>query len=479
MTAKIKFYSLLCFLTAFLVSAVCFLPFCGNFANAQESNLNNVICTPQDNFDNSAYGNEDCNFVYAPNNGAASQINNAVRITFVYNGRTFVYDQSKIIYDKFDHDTVATLMQRGFFEDAAGKSAIIKKVQTFGFDTATAVNYVLTGLDKVISQIDAEVSYKQIDSAVTFKPNSQNIFSISQGKDGLKVDVGKLYDEIKQNLGKGNFSLQVPTNRVKAVTAQENKNKTVLKASFTTTYANSSADRKSNVKTALMKFNGKIVQPDETVSFNDTVGARTEKNGYKNAKIIVNGKYVDGIGGGVCQASTTIYNAVLTAGLKIEEWHRHTLKSSYVKPSFDAMVNSNGADLVFVNDTASPIYIRTLCDDTSASVFVYGVPNEYEIERKYKVVKKNPAKINTIVDTDGKYADKVTYDDERVYLQNPIDGLTTEGYLIFKKNGKVIEEKLIRRDTYQSVEGILVQGSQPRPIPLPDDVPIEEFEGIS
>ena len=143
------------------------------------------------------------------------------------------------------------------------------------------------------------------------------------------------------------------------------------------------------------------------------------------------------------------------------------------------MVNSNGADLVFVNDTASPIYIRTLCDDTSASVFVYGVPNEYEIERKYKVVKKNPAKTNTIVDTDGKYADKVTYDDERVYLQNPIDGLTTEGYLIFKKNGKVIEEKLIRRDTYQSVEGILVQGSQPRPIPLPDDVPIEEFEGIS
>ena len=226
-----------------------------------------------------------------------------------------------------------------------------------------------------------------------------------------------------------------------------------------------------------MKFNGKIIQPNERVSFNRVVGDRTEKNGYKNAKIILNGKYVDGIGGGVCQASTTVYNAVLTAGLQIDEWHRHTLKSSYVKPSFDAMVNSNGADLVFVNDTASPVYIRTVCDDKSASVFVYGLPNEFQIERKYKIVRENPAKIKTIVDVDGKYADKVQYDDEQVFLQNPVDGLTTEGYLVFKKNGKVVQEKFIRRDTYKSIDGLAVKGGKPRPVPLPS-FPYEEFEGI-
>ena len=156
--------------------------------------------------------------------------------------------------------------------------------------------------------------------------------------------------------------------------SQKEKFDVRLLSSFTTRFDGGNAARSHNIRLAAKLINGSVVKNGETFSFNATVGQRTPERGFKRAKIIENGEFVEGIGGGVCQASTTIYNAVLTAGLKIEEWHRHTLKSSYVKPSFDAMVNSNGADLVFVNDTASPIYIRTLWKDIpfAAAVLCFG-----------------------------------------------------------------------------------------------------------
>lgn len=387
-----------------------------------------------------------------------------VEITFCYGESEYVYRQSDLVYDTRDHDTLAALGRRAFFGSPSQKLAVIRKAEGMGFCAEVAVNYVLPGLKDVVDGMANDIYTPKTDSKVTFDTKAKDIFVISRGKDGRELDRETLYSEVKRGLESGGvFTVKVPVRTLKAVTYDENVQNTSLKAKFTTQYGGSTPDRKSNVRLAMSKFDGKTVAPGESVSFNDTVGERTVKNGYKKAKIIVDGKYVDGIGGGVCQASTTLYNAVLLAGLRMDEWHRHTLKSGYVKPSFDAMVNSNGADMVFTNDTKHPLYIRTVCDDTSATVYIYGEPNKYQIEREYKVVATTPAKVTVITDTEGKYADKVLYDDESFYLKTPVDGIGTEGYLVYKKDGKTIRRELIRKDNYKSVDGVKVVGGQKRP----------------
>lgn len=95
----------------------------------------------------------------------------------------------------------------------------------------------------------------------------------------------------------------------------------------------------------------------EEFSFNAAVGERTEERGYSTAKVIENGKFVEGVGGGVCQVSSTVYNCALLSGLTVTERHRHSLAVSYVEPSFDAMVSYSYADLRFYNDTGKSVFI--------------------------------------------------------------------------------------------------------------------------
>ena len=217
--------------------------------------------------------------------------------------------------------------------------------------------------------------------------------------------------------------------------------KITLRSSFSTSYATSSNDRKSNVKLALSKFNGLIVEPGEEVSFNNITGERTIENGYKNAKIIVGGKYVNGIGGGVCQASTTLYNAIIRSDIEVLQVNHHTLPASYVPLSFDAMVSEGYADLKFKNNLSTPIFIKTICDNSTATVEIYGEPFEdgVSIQTKAELVKVLPHGGDDIItDYKGEYEDKVLYRGEYYRLKYPQEGYESKGYVEYVKNGEVV-----------------------------------------
>ncbi len=387
---------------------------------------------------------------------------NNVKITFCFQDKTFVYDQSKTTFDK-NSQTLSALQRRGFFDDNKTKAKIAMQVLKMGFDECVATQYVLVGIDKVFEDVCNFVYKPKTDSTIVFDATKNNPFEISEGKNGVCVDKQKLCRMVLQNLKKANlFAIKVPTKELVAVTKQDNLAKTQLKATFATNCANSVQNRKDNLALALSKFNGMIIEPNQTVSFNQVVGGRTAENGYKMAKVILNGKYVDGIGGGVCQASTTLYNAILLSGLPVSEWHRHTLKSSYVSPSLDAMVNDNGADLVFANDTNEKIYIKTKCDGQTARVWIYGTENEFDYKTVSVVEKQTKAQQKIIVDDKGEYADKVLYADESFCLQNGSDGVESYSCLVATKNGKVVWQKLLRKDKYAKVDKIVVFGSRQR-----------------
>ena len=119
--------------------------------------------------------------------------------------------------------------------------------------------------------------------------------------------------------------------------------------SFQTEINDKSQGREENIALAVSAINKTELKPGKVFSFNKTVGPRTEKRGYKKAKVMVDGEYVMDFGGGVCQVSTTLYNAALSAGLKINEHHTHKNPVSYIEQGKDAAVNYDDMDLKFTN----------------------------------------------------------------------------------------------------------------------------------
>ena len=234
-----------------------------------------------------------------------------------------------------------------------------------------------------------------------------------------------------------------------------------LRAEFFTSYPSSSAERKHNIKTAAASLDKTFVDAGGEFSFNFTVGERTEKRGYKKAKIIVGGRFTDGVGGGVCQVSTTLYNAVLLSGLTVTEYHPHSLPVSYVAPSFDAMVNSGSADLKFRNDTHNPVIVRVSADDSVIRVRIYGEPMNEKYVRQSRITEEIPATACEIIkDEKGEFPD--LFEGERKVLSYGRNGYKSEGVLIKTINGKPVSSKLIRTDKYNAVKTVVMEGTRVR-----------------
>jgi vancomycin resistance protein YoaR len=166
---------------------------------------------------------------------------------------------------------------------------------------------------------------------------------------------------------------------------------TDLWSQYSTTMANY-ADRTENIKLAAKMIDGIIIAPGQEFSFNNTVGSREIENGYRPAKIIEGGSFVLGVGGGVCQVSSTLYNAVLLAGLTIKERHNHSISIAYVPLGRDATVVYQVKDLKFINNTPGYILLRTKVEGLSLTVSIYGAGEKPfdKIEIKNKIIKTYP-----------------------------------------------------------------------------------------
>ncbi len=338
-----------------------------------------------------------------------------------------------------------------------------------GVSINVAFNYIFVGLDEKIEDIIKEIEIEPVDSEIVFKPDSKNCFEITADSDGLRVNKEQLYYDINQQfLKSNNIDVNIETIVEKAnVTKQDNLNKTQLVSTYTTYAADSTGNRKSNVKKALSYFNGYVVEPNMEVSFNKVTGPHTESNGYKVATVIYNGRFVDGVGGGICQASTTLYNALLLADTEILEVHKHTLPVKYVPLAMDAMVSEYVADLKFKNNNEEPIYITTSTNSESVTVNIYGVKPDKEIKTRsctLGTIKNTGDKV--IYDTKKEYTDKVLFKGEQYRLTYPRDGYEAKAYVEYYRDGKKIEEKEIRHEYYNAQQGIIVEGVEDVPAGL-------------
>ncbi len=236
----------------------------------------------------------------------------------------------------------------------------------------------------------------------------------------------------------------------------------VLRSRFYTSYSLSTDERKNNIKIASNALDKTFIDVNAEFSFNAVVGARTEKRGYKKSKVIVGGEFVDGVGGGVCQVSTTLYNALLLAGLKITEYHPHSLAVSYVSPSFDAMVSYNFADLKFVNNTDNPIILHTITTNDKITVEIFGEPNEFSYLRQSVIREEIPApKELEVLDIKGEYPE--LYEGQKKFIKYSKSGLKSQGVIVKLKDGKVVSNEKIRSDTYSATQGLVIMGTTTLP----------------
>ena len=194
-----------------------------------------------------------------------------------------------------------------------------------------------------------------------------------------------------------------------------------LLSEFSTKYAASNKNRTTNLILASKKINGTVLMPGETFSYNKVVGKRTIAAGYKEAPIYVSGRVEDGLGGGICQITTTLYNAVLYANLDIVERSNHQFVPSYAGPSRDATVVYGAIDFKFKNNRDYPIKITCSVSGGIANFKIWGLKsdNDYEVQ----ITSRTTGKTSTAI--------------------------YSEAYKILKKNGAVVSTTLLSKDTYK------------------------------
>ena len=194
-----------------------------------------------------------------------------------------------------------------------------------------------------------------------------------------------------------------------------------LLSSFKTYYSTRDTDRTTNLLLASNKINGTVVMPGEVFSYNTVVGERTIAAGYKEAPIYVSGEVVDGLGGGICQVTSTLYNAVVYANLEIVERSNHQFVPSYVTASRDATVVYGSIDFKFKNNRNYPIKILCSVSNGVVNFEIYGLKtaDDYEVEISSRITSQTANYTNS------------------------------EAYKILKKNGQVVSTTLLSRDTYK------------------------------
>ena len=212
-----------------------------------------------------------------------------------------------------------------------------------------------------------------------------NGFEVSQDEDGLGVDIdatwkkiAMAYAENEDDYTEITVEAELETVRPHCPTDDLKLIKDLLGSSYTD-YSEGSATRSVNVEVATDNVSGAVVMPGDTVSVSERMKPRTAENGYQSGGTMVNGVIEDSIGGGICQVSTTLYNALLKAEVQIDERHNHSMVVGYVSPGKDAAVSEDGGkDLVFTNNRETPIYIEGYTDGTNVYFFVYGVEDRPE-----------------------------------------------------------------------------------------------------
>lgn len=334
----------------------------------------------------------------------------------------------------------------------------------------------LAPLDTILSTLE-NAAYRAASDAymVSFNPDDENTpFTYQYEVYGQRLNTQSVREQIiqmVQNLESGEILLETETIYPQVTVAELSQSYQLLNRATTPISSSSPADRTENIRTAFSRINGKVIESGKQFSFNTVVGRRSLENGFLPAVEYVYGQESMGIGGGVCQASTTIYLAAIQSRMTILKREPHSMAVSYTELGMDATVSDTRGreiDFVFRNDSGSPIYIaahvvnsptskkRYLCE-----VRMYGKPADsltYKLEATTTQVIQKPTDAVVKEDKDQTF---VTYTDETHTVKGR-DGYVVEAYLVGYSGGVAVSRELVSTDTYPAKADTIYTGTKSR-----------------
>ena len=380
---------------------------------------------------------------------AIRQNNSFKNLNLVYEGSDHVYSLAELGCE-FDIDqAIDQALQVGRNED------FIKNIS----------DYVgLKFLDdsrtfEVKPQIPQDIEdriYEDIKSKIERKPENASIsigssIDVKKGEEGVKINRDEfrkaIYDAIKPNV---DVTVKVPIESVTPeITSDELSRIDGIIGTYRTNFSPNVEGRNENIRLSAQYMNNYLLMPGEVFSYNKVTRLKTVSNGYKNATVIVNGEIEDGLGGGVCQVSSTLYNSVLYSGLEIVQRRPHSIPSSYVNYGRDAVVSDNAIDFKFKNNYDFPVYLKTYVGSSSVTVTIYGNTGSVpEIDIISNVVSVKPRAVKYIDDPNLEKGKEVVKTKGR-------DEIRSETYVVI--NGV---KKLVSKDRYPSQTKVIMRGTK-------------------
>ena len=312
----------------------------------------------------------------------------------------------------------------------------------------TVTTYDRNTVRQMVDAIAASVNREPVNASVATFDTATKKFSFNSDEAGVYIDADAIYHQVTAMLDGGTYygAVQVQPQLLLAQTTKAELMNSFGKIASFTTDTTSSANRNTNIRLSAEAINNQTVLPGESFSFNQATGQRTEAKGYKPAAAIAGGETFDEIGGGVCQTSSTLFNAVARANLTIIDRDPHAWPSNYVEKGEDATVNWPNLDFRFRNDTEWPIFIVAWYKDRKVTVEIYGMSLgdgvTIDLESKTTYVKEPPSEPLYV------YNPELPLGKEEVTVKART-GYTVETYKVWYRNGQEFKREKLHTSHYK------------------------------
>lgn len=330
--------------------------------------------------------------------------------------------------------------------------------RVYGENKETHFDLAVTDVDSKVNEIIKTLEEKwnspAVNSEITAYDSENNVFTISDSNSGVVMDSDTLRKELTDTLNSQKYeaTIQVASEEDKPTAVKEDYK---VIATYVTHTTNNKL-RNINVTLACKTVNGTILQTGEQFSYNGVVGERTEEKGYQLAGAYANGEHVQELGGGVCQLSSTIYNAAVDAGLQIDERVGHSYEPNYVTPGEDATVSFNGPDFKFTNNSGHSMGIRVSFQDNTVTVELVGVPILEEGVKQYMKSEKTE---------DTPIPDPTYEEDPTLPLGAQAEGSAGKmgskwvTNIVKEKDGEIIADDYLHTTTYKGTGPVIKQNT--------------------
>lgn len=338
---------------------------------------------------------------------------------------------------------------------------VIQRYQTFNNKVKKPKRFTLShsynkNIAQEITKEYASTVYVAPQNATMVRENKQ--FIITPEKSGQEVDIESTAERINtlyDTEGEGRVEAVMVPISPERTSAYFEQVQTPI-ASFYTSYDNADQNRNINLVIGARVINT-IIEPGGVFALSEYLEPITAKNGYKNSKVILNGKLVDGIGGGICQVASTLYNSVLLTDLEIVARQNHSLPVGYIPLGRDATYASNVIDFKFKNPTQYPVYVESYCENNRLYVNIFGnesLKPDHEIKFEHVVAEIIPA-------PETKYEDDPTLPKgQKVQDLAALDGKKVKLYKCTYKDGKLVDRVLENNSYYRPRAAIVRVGTK-------------------